>query len=171
MSSQPASRLDALRLGPRVLLRRLWSSWATRSLAVGAVATVLDLALGTSLLLTGVASTRAAAMTGTAFGALFGYFANRYFAFRDHDRSANASAVRFALVALTSTLIHGQLVVWMRDSFGVPFVVAKMVADVLVFNVGQLLMMRYLVFPKKQDVVEALGLSEATPPPTEAEVG
>jgi len=170
MTPEPAVPSDAAPAPPPGLasaLRRLWASWATRSLAVGAVATVLDIALGTGLLALG-SGTRAAAMAGTALGALFGYFANRFFAFKDHDTRANTSALRFVLVATGSTLVHGQLVVWLRDVFGVPFVVAKMASDMVVFNVGQLLLLRYLVFPRRTDVVEVL--SQAAPGEVKLEV-
>jgi putative flippase GtrA len=176
MTPRPSPALDAppAPSGLLAALRRLWGSWATRSLAVGAVATVLDIGLGTGLLALG-AGTRSAAMAGTALGALFGYFANRFFAFKDHDAGAHASALRFVLVAALSTVVHGQLVVWLRDVFGVPFVIAKMASDMVVFNVGQLLLLRYLVFPRRADVVEVLAQAapaavvELTPPPEPVE--
>lgn len=134
---------------PRSLLRRLWSSWATRSLAVGAVATVVDVALGTTLLALG-APTRGAAMTGSIVGAAFTFLANRYFAFRDHAPALAAPAVRFVAVTLLSSALHGQVVVMLRDQAGVPFVVSKLIGDVLIFTFGQLLVLRYIVFPKKK---------------------
>ena len=132
-------------------LLKVWESWATRSLAVGAVATVLDIGLGASLLAFG-ASTRLAAMVGVALGALFTFFANRHFAFRDHDPKLASPALRFVAVTVLSMLVHGQFVVWLRDSFGVPYVVSKMMADLAVFTFGQLLVLRFIVFPKAKSV-------------------
>jgi putative flippase GtrA len=152
----PASTAPAT--GGLALVRRLWNSWATRSLAVGAVATVIDIALGTVLLTVAHLGASLSAMAGTALGALFGYFANRSYAFRDHDQQTNRSAVRYFLVTGLSILLHGWLVGWLRDVLGVPFVAAKMASDLVVFSFLNLLLMRYLVFPRRQDVVEALGL-------------
>lgn len=142
----------------RALLTRVWNSWATRSLAVGAAATVLDIALGTSLLTLGV-HTRFSAMTGTALGAIFTFVANRYFAFRETTPSKTSlgqSAVRFFILTALSSLVHGQVVVWLRDSLGVPFVPAKVVADLAVFTFGQLILLRYVVFPQAKKAKAAV---------------
>jgi putative flippase GtrA len=130
------------------LLKRVWNNWATKSLAVGAVATLIDIALGTVLLTAFQMPTRFAAMTGTVLGASFTFVANKYFAFKDHKPKLGHSALRFVLVTLGASLVHGQLVVWLRDRFGVPYVPSKMISDVAVFTFGQLLLLRYVVFPK-----------------------
>jgi hypothetical protein len=44
--------------------------------------------------------------------------------------------------------IHAPLVGILADWLDVPVVVAKLAADVLVFSVGQLLAMRFLIFRK-----------------------
>lgn len=139
----------AVTIGDKHWLRRVWESWATRSLAVGAVATVLDIALGGTLLLLGM-PTRGAAMTGVVLGAAFTFFANRHFAFKEHHPELASPAFRFVVATVLSSLAHGQLVVWMRDSAGIPFVVSKMGADLVVFTFGQMLLLRYVVFPKKK---------------------
>lgn len=127
--------------------QRVLASWAVRSLGVGALATSLDLALGTTLLALGV-PTRFAAMSGTTLGATFGFFANRRFAFQDHAQSLGSSAVRYVLVVLGTSAVHGQVVVWFRDGLGLPYVAAKLLADLLVLLPSQLVLMRYLVFPR-----------------------
>ncbi len=148
---------------PRVpaWLLRVWNSWATRSLAVGAGATALDLVIGTSLLTFFHMSTRPSAMVGSIVGSTFTYFANRYFAFRDHNPKLASSAVKFIIVTAVSSLIHGQVVVWLRDHFGVPYVPAKMIADVAVFTFGQLLLLRYVVFPKAKVPAVAVPSAQA----------
>jgi putative flippase GtrA len=78
------------------LLKRLWASWATRSLAVGAVATAIDLAVGLSLLTAGV-STLVSARVGVAVGSTFTFAANRYFAFREHNPNVTARSLVFIL--------------------------------------------------------------------------
>jgi putative flippase GtrA len=144
------------------LLLKLWKSWATRSLAVGAVATALDLAVGGTLLWQLEAHpvffehvlgffgtpTRVSAMVGTLLGSTFTFFANRFFAFREHHPGVAYPALRFILVTVASSVVHGQLVVILRDRWGVPYVPSKMIADVCVFTFAQLFVLRYIVFPK-----------------------
>jgi putative flippase GtrA len=129
---------------------RVWKSWATRSLAIGAGATLLDLLVGTSMLVALHVPTRAAAMTGTVLGAAFTFVANRHFAFKDSGTqlALARSIARFAAATLLASVVHGQLVVWLRDALGVPFVPSKIVSDLLVFTLGQLVLLRYVVFPK-----------------------
>jgi putative flippase GtrA len=134
----------------RAFLERAWKSWATKSLAIGILATGLDIALGTSLLMFAHVPTRWAAMIGSTVGATFTFLANRYFAFRERtSKGLGKEALRFVLVTAVSSLAHGQLVVWLRDHFGVPFVPAKMAADLVVFTFFQLVLLRYVVFTKK----------------------
>jgi putative flippase GtrA len=139
----------------KALAKRLWRSWATRSLAIGAVATVLDILLGISCLSLFAMPTRVSAMLGVVVGASFTFFANRYFAFKEKNPKLTKPAVTFIIATAVSMLIHGQFVVLMRDHAGIPFVLAKMIADIGVFSVGQLFLLRYLVFPKKQPATAA----------------
>lgn len=113
----------------------------------GAVATLFDLALGTTLLYFGT-PTRAAAMIGTTFGSTIAFFLNRYVAFREKKPKVAVPAMRFLFVTLISITVHGQLVVLLREDLGVPYVPAKMIADVCVFTFAQLVIFRYFVFPK-----------------------
>jgi putative flippase GtrA len=118
--------------------------------------------------------TRAAAMTGTVLGAVFTFVANQRFAFKDSGShlTLSRSMVRFAAATLFASVVHGQLVVWLRDTFGVPFVPSKIVSDVLVFTLGQLVLLRYVVFPKAKTPVvtvaapPAPALSAPRPRPT-----
>lgn len=131
------------------LLHRLSRFWAARSLAIGALSVSLDLSLGGLVLWLG-GPTRAAAMAGTALGSTFTYFANRYFAFRDSQEPVSKSGLKFIAMQATMSVIHGQVVVWFRDGLGLPYVPAKMAADLLVVTFPQLLIMRHVVFPKKK---------------------
>ncbi len=138
----------AARVAPAASSRwkHLLDSWATRSLAVGAVVTGLDVAVGMTALHLGV-TTRWAAMLGTAVGMVLSYFANRVFAFKADNPLARSAGVYLGVMVVSSVL-HGQLVVWLRDLWGVPFVFSKMGADFVVFTVGHLLLLRYVVFPE-----------------------
>ena len=141
------------------------SSWATRSLAVGGLATVVDICV----LLTAVKvfrlATPFAAMCGVVVGSVLTFFLNRHFAFRDHHPQLAPQALKFAGSTAFAMLVHAALVGLLADRLGVPVVLAKLVADLLVFSVGQLLLFRYVVFPKaaaaRPPQGEASGQSQA----------
>lgn len=136
------------------LLERVWKFWASRSLMIGAVSTTLDLCTGGLVLYFG-GPTRAAALTGNAVGSTFTYFANRHFAFQDHEEKVASSGLKFALMQITLGLAHAQVVVWFRDSLGIPYAFAKLSADMMVVTGPQLLIMRHFIFPKKKVPVPA----------------
>lgn len=143
------------------LVKKLWDSWATRSLAMGGIATVLDvMVLLACVNLLGLPNP-VGSMIGVTLGATFTFFANRHFAFRDHNPQLAPQAMKFVLATGGSMLIHGGLVWFLADHHGWNVVVAKLVADVLVFTVGQLLLLRYVVFPKYTPVESD---AEATEP-------
>ncbi len=129
-------------------LQRIYRFWLSRSLMIGAVSTTLDLSTGVLLLWLG-ASTRIAAMAGTTVGSTFSYFANRHFAFRDHQEPVASSGLKYVLMQAVLGLAHGQVVVWLRDGLGVPYLVAKMIGDLLVVTGPQLYIMRHFIFPAK----------------------
>ncbi|MBS1151414.1 MAG: GtrA-like protein [Myxococcaceae bacterium] len=132
------------------MIKRVLKSWATLSLAAGAVATAFDLALGSTLLSFGT-PTRAAAMAGTTLGSTIAFFLNRYVAFREKKPKVVVPALRFLLVTLVGITLHGQVVVLLREEVGVPWVPAKLIADVCVFTFAQLIVFRYFVFPRPKE--------------------
>ncbi|HYX93088.1 MAG TPA: GtrA family protein [Myxococcaceae bacterium] len=127
-----------------------WHSWATRALVVGAIATILDIAV----LLVCVKALHfpnpAGAMVGVLFGSTFTFFANRHFAFRDHNPSLAPQVAKFALATAGGMLAHAQVVYILADRLDVPVVLAKLGADLIVFTFGQMLLLRYFVFPRKK---------------------
>ena len=143
------------------VFRRLWSLWAVRSMAVGAVCTGLDLLIAQSIVLAAPDQARAAAMTGTLIGSAVSFFGNRRFAFKASDDNLGESAVRYLIMWTTLWLIHGQVVVLLKPGYEVwfeqtlklskdlAFAASKLSADVLVFSVVQLLLLRYFVFRRK----------------------
>jgi putative flippase GtrA len=139
------------------IIQRLYQSWATRSLAVGPIATVFDLMVLILCVKVFHTSTRVGAMLGVLTGSIFTFFANRYFAFKDHDPNLAPQALKFAGTTVVAMLVHGQLVVMFRDYWNIPVVISKILADLLVFSVGQLLMLRYVVFPKKKEASDSQG--------------
>lgn len=130
-------------------LERAWKFWASRTLMIGAVSTTLDLCTGGLVLWLG-GPTRAAAMAGTTVGSTFSYFANRYFAFRDHEEPVARSGIKYALMQTVLGIAHGQVTVLLRDHAGIPYVASKMMADLMVVTGPQMFLMRYFIFPKRK---------------------
>ena len=140
---------DAVVDTPKSRLQRLAGWWAARSLAIGAAATFVDVTIGTLLVWVVHLPTRPSAMIALGVGTTLNFIAHRYFAFGEKNAKVADPAVRWIAMTLVQTLVHGQLVVMLRDWWGVPFVPAKMAADLVVFSAAQLLLVRYVVFPKK----------------------
>ncbi len=129
--------------------KRAYDSWATRSLAVGAIATAIDILILLVCVRRLGLSNPEGAMCGVAVGATFAFFANRHFAFRDHTPQLAPQAAKFIASTGVAMLIHAAFVWFLADRLGTPVVIAKLIADVAVFSVGQLLVLRYLVFPSR----------------------
>jgi putative flippase GtrA len=123
-------------------------SWAARSLQVGALATVVDICVLLVCVRLLRLPTPAGAAAGVAIGSTLAFFLNRVFAFRAGGTPVTGQAVRFILSTLIAMSIHATLVGILADRLDVPVVVAKLIADVLVFSIGQLLVLRFLVFRK-----------------------
>ena len=136
----------------RRLLRWAWESWATRSLAVGGCGALLDIVVLLVCVHVFALPNPVAAMCGVAVGCTFAFFANRHFAFRDHTPELAPQALRYAFSTFGAMLIHAGMVSLLADRWGVQVVVAKLIADFLVFTVGQLLVMRYVVFRRRKDL-------------------
>jgi putative flippase GtrA len=85
-------------------------------------------------------------------GSTLAFVLNRAFAFRDKSSPVGPQAFRFALTTLGAMAIHAPLVGILVDRLDVDLIVAKLIADVLVFSVGQLLLLRFLVFRKSPAV-------------------
>ncbi len=153
----------------RSWLQRLRKWWVARSLVVGALAVVVDLTIGNLLLWIGKLNgfdrttqwsvsllglrptlnlTSTAAMVGGIFGPITTYFLNRSFAFADSKAPVHKSAAKFVAAIGVGTIVHGQLVYWLRDVVGFDFVPSKLIADVMIFTVPQLLVLRFFIFPK-----------------------
>lgn len=110
-------------------LKRLWGSWATRSLVVGAVATAIDLAVGVSLLSFAHASTVIAARVGVAIGSTFTFAANRYFAFREHNPNVTTRSLVFIV---TMSVVVTAASAWAAGFIPAPWTVGWL------FGVGML---------------------------------
>lgn len=132
------------------LVRRLWASWATRSLAMGGIAAALDIAtLLVAVKLFGWPNP-VGAMAGVVVGGTFAFVANRKVAFTDARGTLRAQLVKFVLSTSGAMVVHAALIYALADRLGLPVIAAKLIADVLVFSVGQMLMLRYVVFPRER---------------------
>jgi putative flippase GtrA len=130
---------------------RLARGWATRSLAVGAVATLVDVCV----LLVCVRLFRfpnpLGAAVGVAVGSTVAFFGNRKFAFSDSEPEMAPQLLRFAATVSVGMALHASLVHVLADLFAVPVVLAKLISDLAVFGLGQLFLLRYVVFPEAKE--------------------
>jgi putative flippase GtrA len=125
-------------------------SWAVPSLMVGAVATLVDVGVLLAAMRWLHASTAEAAMLGVAVGSTVAFVGNRRFAFRSSARAWAPEALRFLAGTLVGMGVHAMLVRTLADRLRVPVVLAKLVSDVCVFTFGQLLLLRFFVFPVRR---------------------
>ncbi|HZX41611.1 MAG TPA: GtrA family protein [Myxococcaceae bacterium] len=136
-------------------------SWAVPSLLVGAVATLVDVSVLLATMRWVHASSAEGAMLGVAVGSTVAFVGNRRFAFRSAASAWLPEALRFLAGTTAGMLVHAALVRTLADGVGVPVVLAKLVSDVCIFTFGQLLLLRYFVFPARRKL-EAFG--HARPP-------
>jgi putative flippase GtrA len=132
----------------RAIVERVLKSWAARSLQVGALATVVDVCVLLICKKVLKLPTPVGAAIGVAIGSTLAFFLNRSFAFRAQGTPVTGQAVKYIISTLIAMSIHAPLVGILADWLDVPVVVAKLCADVLVFSIGQLLVLRFLVFRK-----------------------
>jgi len=130
----------------RAIVQRVMQSWAARSLQVGALATVVDICVLLVCKKVLKLPTPVGAAIGVAVGSTIAFFLNRSFAFRAQGTPVAGQAVKYIISTLIAMSIHAPLVGILADWLDVPVVVAKLIADVLVFSIGQLLAMRFLIF-------------------------
>ena len=135
-------------------------SWAVPSLAVGAVATGVDVLVLLMAMRWLHASSAQGAMLGVAVGSTVAFVGNRRFAFRSSATAWLPEALRFVAGTFAGMLVHAMLVRTLADRGGVPVVLAKLVSDVCVFTFGQLLLLRFFVFPARRKL-EAMVRTQA----------
>jgi putative flippase GtrA len=123
--------------------------WIWRSLLASCVGTAVDYALlTTATMVFGVRTVLAAAL-GTSTGATINFLINRRFAFRTHTTPIGPQAVRYVVAIGLLLCVHALCVAALRDRAGVPLLVAKVGCDLLFLVAGQLLVLRYVVFPPR----------------------
>jgi len=130
-------------------------SWAVPSLMVGAVATLVDVGVLLAAMHWLHVSSAGGAMLGVAVGSTVAFLGNRRFAFRSSASAWRPEALRFVAGTTVGMVVHAALVRTLADGVGVPVVLAKLVSDVCVFTFGQLLLLRFFVFPVRRKLEAA----------------
>lgn len=137
-----------LRERPRAAWRWAQRFWALRTLESGAASTLIDLATLVTLVRLLHWNPVPAAACGVAVGATTNFILARAYAFGDSHRSLGREIARYVGGMALAVGIHASLVYFLADRLHVYYVLAKLVADVLVFGVGNLFLFRMVVFPK-----------------------
>jgi putative flippase GtrA len=140
---------------PRGALRHPWRAlsqvlrhWAGLSTILGSVSTVFDLGLVILLVQVFHFNPAAAAPIGVFFGSSVNFTLNRLFAFRDSRGHVALQAMRYFIGTVVAASVHAGVVYLLTNRLHLYYVLSKFVADILVFTGGNLLLFRYLVFPK-----------------------
>lgn len=107
--------------------RRLFVRFA----GVGALATSVHYLLLVALVESGLAGPVAATVWGYLAGALVGYAANRRYTFASRVRHS-VGLPRFLIVAAVGLALNATLMAWMTGSLEIHYLVAQVVATVLV---------------------------------------
>jgi len=129
---------------------RLMRSWMTVSLIGGLVGTVFDLGLVIALVQAAHFNPAAAAPLGVALGATANFFFNKILAFKDSHGHTGTQYLRFIGGTALAAGVHAGLVHLLTNKLGLFYVFSKLIADMLVFTAGNLVLLRFVVFPKNR---------------------
>ena len=142
--------MDQLKHHPIQVVR----SWISISLIGNLIGTVFDLAVVITLVQVARFNPAAAAPCGVAVGATANFFVNKVFSFKDSHGHTGTQLARFLGGTALAAGVHAGLVYLLTNKLGVFYVVSKLIADVLVFTVGNLFLLRFVVFPKNRRPAE-----------------
>jgi putative flippase GtrA len=126
------------------------SSWVVKSLAANGVAWLADASTLWVLHQVFGVWTEVATFIGLSVGLSASFLLNRRFAFRDSAMSLGGSLLRYAVAMAALMTLHSVVVGQLVDRFGLPLMAGKIAADVTIMLGGQLLVLRYLVFPRNK---------------------
>ena len=98
----------------------LMRGWATRSLAVGAVATLVDVGVLLACVHWLDFPNPLAAAVGVAVGSTVAFLGNRHFAFPDCEPEVGPQLLRFFCTVSVGMALHASLVHVLADLFAVP---------------------------------------------------
>jgi len=129
---------------------RLVRSWISVSLIGNLIGTVFDLGVVIALVQEAHFNPAAAAPCGVAVGATANFFVNKRFAFKDSRGHTGAQLARFLGGTALAAAVHAGLVYLLTNKLGIFYVFSKLISDVLVFTVGNMFLLRFVVFPKNR---------------------
>ncbi|MHB8420527.1 MAG: GtrA family protein [Myxococcales bacterium] len=135
---------------PRLAALWKWAQrqWALRTLEAGAASTLVDLAVLISLVHLAHLDPVPAAASGVAAGASANFILSRLYAFREDRTRLSRELPRYVLGMGAAIALHASLIYLLADRWHVYYVVAKVIADLLVFGLGNLFLLRVIVFPR-----------------------
>ncbi|MHB8420241.1 MAG: GtrA family protein [Myxococcales bacterium] len=162
----PRAMEDSLDRSPRALplavrlSSRLAGSWAMRGFLAGGLGAAVDVALLVALVHFGRVEPVVATAVGVVVGGAVNFAAHKYLAFRDRDRKLGLQALRYASGFSLAFVLYEAVYYALTVHFGLDYLLAKLLSDVLVFTGGGLLLNRYVIFPERtmlaQDAVRTL---------------
>jgi len=137
-----------VRRDPRGTLSDVARSWISISLVASFIATFFDLAVVIALVQWRHFNPAAAAPIGVTFGSTVNFGINKIFSFKDSVGHLHYQYMRFLLGTAVAAAIHAGFVYVFTNLLGIHYVISKIAADILVFTVGNLVLLRFVVFPK-----------------------
>ena len=130
--------------------RRLLDWWPVRSLTANAVAGMGDYAvLLICAKLLGLPSA-VSAFLGLCTGLSASFLLNRRFVFRDTAVTLGGALLRYVAAVACLMSVHAAAVGLLTDRVGLHILVAKVLADATLLTGGQLLLLRWFVFPRNK---------------------
>ncbi len=147
-----------LRRDPKGTIQAFLRSWVSISLAASFIATFFDLAVVIALVQLRHFNAAAAAPLGVVVGATVNFAINKIWSFKDSIGRLHHQYLRFLGGTAIAAAAHAAFVHVFTNLLGVNYVISKIIADLLVFTVGNLVILRLVVFPKNVPAV----------PPTQA---
>ena len=145
---------------PAALRALVDRSWAARAFLAGGVGASVDIALLVTLVHFGHMAPALATALGVLVGGFVNFGAQKYLAFRDRDRKVGLQALRYFFAFGLAFVLFEAVYYALTTRFGFDYLAAKILADVLVWSGGGLLLNRYVIFPERtmlaQDAVRTL---------------
>lgn len=121
-----------------------------RSLCIGAVASTVDYSVLSLLGLVLGVPAAFASFAALSVGTTVNFALNRRYSFRDNQSGLAGAAARYAAAFGCLMVLHSASVGMLTDRLAVPLLLSKLVSDVTLLLGGQLLLLRYVVFPRNK---------------------
>ncbi len=145
MTREPATRTSRA----RECFIAWWNggnSWALKSFALNGIGSAVDYSVLMLAAALAHLPTAIAAMFGVASGATFNFALNRRIAFRRTQDPLLPQLGRYVLAIGALMLVHAVAMWLLRDRLGLPILVSKLCADLVILAGGQPFVLRRFVF-------------------------